>query len=105
MSSRLIGGKGFRLVEKNPFLTLSALKTKIAVVMKILSGIFCGRKVQLMLLEETGDSKDVPPDRCRGIFSLSMFFENRVANLKLFGLNHCVLPSLTSASDLQEVPV
>ncbi len=95
----------YRVTRKNTFLTLQALKTKIALVMKILSGIFNGRKVQLMLLEEAGDSKDVPPDRCRGIFSLSMFFENRVANLKQFGLNHCVLPSLISASGLQEVPV
>ncbi|MHB8136057.1 MAG: hypothetical protein ACYDH1_17755 [Anaerolineaceae bacterium] len=53
-----------------------------------------------MLIEETGDSKDVPPDRCRRVFSLSMFFENRVANLNLCGLfSHTI-----GASGLQEVP-
>jgi len=68
--------------------------------MKILSGIFNGRKVQSMLLEEAGDSKDVPPDRCRGVFRLSMFFENRVANLNLCGLfSHSI-----GARGLQEVP-
>ncbi len=53
-----------------------------------------------MLLEEAGDSKDVPPDRCRGVFPLSMFFENRVANLNLCGLfSHSI-----GARGLQEVP-
>jgi len=81
-------------------LTLLALKTKIGVVMKILSGIFNGRKVQSMLLEEAGDSKDVPPDSYRGIFSSSMFVENRVANLNLCGLfSHTI-----GARGLQEVP-
>jgi hypothetical protein len=53
-----------------------------------------------MQLEESGNSKDVPPLSCCGSFELSSFVDNKCVDLSGFNLVRCII----SCSNQQYLP-